>query len=106
MDLIIKNLESLKYFEGKPQPKTITIDIKKVIEDSVEFSETFEKSCEKYVKIGESYLVPIEDINKEIESNWKPAEPTLKEATEHMKSEFDVTGKDIKVFLDGAKERR
>lgn len=33
--------------------------------------------------------------------NWEPAEPTLKEATEKMKGEFDVTGKDVKVFMEG-----
>ena len=27
-------------------------------------------------------------------------EPTLKEATEHMQSEFDVTGKDVRIFMD------
>lgn len=30
----------------------------------------------------------------------EPKEPTLKEATEHMQSEFDVTGKDVMIFMD------
>ena len=76
MDLIIKNLEYVRDFENKAHPKAITIDIKKVIEDSIEFSEAFEKSCEKY------------------------KEPSLKEVTERMQSEFDATGIDTKIFMN------
>ena len=79
MDLIIKNLEYVRDFENKAHPKAITIDVKKVIEDSVEFSETFEKSCEKY------------------------KEPTLEETTERMKDEWEATGNDVRVFMN---ERR
>lgn len=35
-----------------------------------------------------------------INTKWEPKEPTLKEATEHMQSEFDVTGKDVRIFMD------
>ena len=32
--------------------------------------------------------------------NWEPKEPTLKEATERMKSEWDATGNDVRVFMN------
>ena len=32
--------------------------------------------------------------------NWEPKEPNLKEVTERMQSEFDATGKDVKIFMN------
>jgi len=133
MDLIIKNLEKLQDYhtKGSKHPiEKLVIDLDKLSEMEA-FTKIFEKSCEKYVEVGESYLVPNEDIKKvseymkvcetckycfsddreepchscinslELSPNWEPKEPTFKEATEHMQSEFDVTGKDVKVFMEG-----
>lgn len=174
MDLVIKieNAEKLRYFQEKMGAKQLVIDAEKVIKDSEEFNKIFEKSCEKYVEAGESYLVPNEDIKEAMETttpcenckyyslrldqepcrscfdsaeynpNWEaksntpkiksldvcktckywtltfaddpcrwcylldhldhyePEEPTLKEATEHMQSEFDATGKDVRYFME------
>lgn len=102
MDLIIKNLEKLQDYhtkEGKHPIERLVLDFDKLSEME-EFTKIFEKSCEKYAEVGESYLVPIEDIQKEIETNWKPKEPSLKEVTERMQSEFDATGKDVKIFMN------
>ena len=132
MDLIIKNLEKLQDYhtkEGNHSIEKLVLDFDKLSEMK-DFTKIFEKSCEKYVEVGESYLVPNEDIKKAMESmkvcanckhceldstqepcrscwrsmenrpNWEPAEPTLKEATEHMQSEFDATGKDVKIFMN------
>ncbi len=53
MDLIIQNLDNIRYFGRKQQPKTITdIDNKKFIEDNVEFNETFKNTCEKYKTVS------------------------------------------------------
>ncbi len=142
MDLIIKNLEKLQDYhtkEGKHSIERLVLDFDKLSEMEG-FTKIFEKSCEKYVEVGESYLVPNEDIKKAMEpaepihkeayikmcanckyceidasqepcrscwrsmenrpNNWKPSEPTLKEATEHMQSEFDATGIDTKIFMN------
>lgn len=79
----------------------------------------FFDACEKYDKIEEGCLLCrnckhqfLEDYkdpcraclaSKEIRPNWEPKEPTLEEATEHMQSEFDATGNDVRVFMN---ERR
>ena len=78
MDLIIKNIEQLKYFQDKMNPKTITIDVEKMIEGHEDFYDIFKKSCKVY----------------------KHEEPTLKEATERMQGEFDATGKDVAYFMN------
>ena len=96
MDLIIKNLERLKdYSNGNHKPiERVVVDFDKLATE--DFTQLFFNACEKYVEVGESYLVPNEDIKKAME----PAEPTLKEATERMKGEFDATGKDVKIFMN------
>lgn len=132
MDLIIKNLEALQDYhtKGDKHPiEKLVIDLEQLSEMEG-FTEIFEKSCEKYAEVGESYLVPNEDIRwrmnlerkcinckyceldstqepcrscwklMENRPNWEPKEPTLKEATERMQSEFDATGKDVKIFMN------
>lgn len=130
MDLIIKNLERLKdYSNGNYKPiERVVVDFDKLATE--DFAQLFFSACEKYVEVGESYLVPNEDIKKATESmkvcanckhceldftqepcrscwrsmenrpNWEPAEPTLKEVTERMKDEFDATGIDTKIFMN------
>lgn len=39
-----------------------------------------------------------EQITKEVADRMQ--EPTFKEAMEHMKSEFNATGKDVKIFME------
>ena len=78
MDLIIKNLEKLQDYhtkEGKHPIEKLVLDFDKLSEMK-DFTMIFEESCEKY------------------------KEPTLKEATERMMSEFDATGKDVKIFMN------
>lgn len=53
----------------------------------------YEEPCQSCI---ESHLA-LNEINPKLE----PAEPTLKEATERMQSEFDATGKDVKIFMNG-----
>ena len=130
MDLIIKNLERLKdYSDGNHRPiERVVVDFDKLATE--DFAQVFFDACEKYVEVGESYLVPNKDIRwrmslerkcinckhceldstqepcrscwKSIENrpNWEPAEPSLKEVTERMQSEFDATGKDVKIFMN------
>lgn len=77
MDLIIKNLERLKdYSDGNRRPiKRVVVDFDKLATE--DFAQVFFDACEEY------------------------KEPSLKEATEHMQSEFDATGKDVKIFMNG-----
>lgn len=73
MDLIIKNLEKLQDYhtkEGKHPIERLVLDFDKLSEMEG-FTKIFEKSCEKYVEVGESYLVPNEDIKKAMESEKK-----------------------------------
>ena len=90
--------------------------------------------AKKYVEMGESFLVPNEDIKKAMKSektcrnckyhalevyeepcqrciesylaldemnpNWELKEPTLKEVTEKMQSEWDATGEDVAYFMN------
>lgn len=69
MDLIIKNLEKLQDYhtkEGKHPIERLVLDFDKLSEMK-DFTKIFEKSCEKYIEVGESYLVPNEDIKKAME---------------------------------------
>ena len=116
MDLIIKNLEKLQDYhtkEGKHPIERLVLDFDKLSEMK-DFTKIFEKSCEKYDEEDEGdcslcskckhqfvqgYEEPCKSClkSKEISPNW---EPTLEEATEHMQSEFDATGKDVKIFMN------
>lgn len=130
MDLIIKNLDHLRnYHNGHNVPiGKVVLDFDKLGKD--DFTQIFFSACEKYAEVGESYLVHNKDIRwrmslerkcinckhceldstqepcrscwKSIENrpNWEPKEPTLKEVTERMQSEFDATGKDVKIFMN------
>ena len=135
MDLVIKNLEKLQDYHSKGSKHPIeklVLDLDKLSETEA-FTKIFEKSCDKYAEVGESYLVPNKDIKEVLESakvcvnckyceidstqepcrscwrsmenrpNWEAKEPSLKEATEHMQSEFDVTGKDVRIFMENKK---
>lgn len=70
MDLVIKieNAEKLRYFQEKMGAKQLVIDVEKVIKDSEEFNKIFDDSCKKYLEVGESYIVPNNDIKQEMES--------------------------------------
>lgn len=119
MDLIIKNLEKLQDYhtkEGKHPIERLVLDFDKLSEMEG-FTKIFEKSCEKYVDEAEAscslcrnckhqfledYKEPCRSCWKSIENrpNWEPKEPNLKEVTERMQSEFDATGKDVKIFMN------
>ena len=113
MDLIIKNLERLKdYSNGNRRPiEKVVIDFDKLATE--DFAQIFFDACEdikmsdlcvkcKNYHNGEktvnckSYITPEFSCYEE-----KPKEPTLEEATERMQSEFDATGIDVKVFMNG-----
>ena len=120
MDLIIRNLEALQDYhtKGDKHPiEKLVIDLGQLSEME-QFTEIFEKACEKYKYVEktcrnckyhalevyeepcqrciESYLA-LDKINP----NWEPKEPTIEEATEHMQSEWDATGNDVRVFMNG-----
>jgi len=118
MDLIIKNLEKLQDYhtkEGKHPIEKLVLDFDKLSEMEG-FTKIFEKSCEKY---KESKIKSIaacktckywtKNLSEEPcnycylndEDRYEPAEPSLKEVTERMQSEFDATGKDVKIFMNG-----
>ena len=119
MDLIIKNLEKLQDYhtkEGKHPIERLVLDFDKLSEMK-DFTKIFEKSCEKYNEEAEGecsicgkckhqfvwgYEEPCRSClkSKEISPNWEPKEPSLKEVTERMQSEFDATGKDVKIFMN------
>lgn len=120
MDLIIKNLERLKdYSNGNHKPiERVVIDFDKLATE--DFAQVFFDACEKYkepkikskpVKSCGSckYRAPgiIEPCGSCITMGkdnyypyYEPEEPTLKEVTERMQSEFDATGKDVKIFMN------
>lgn len=109
MYITIKNIEALQNHlqkQGKPL-KGVVVDLEQVVNQ--DFTQLFFDACDEYAEVDESYLQGTcktckynslnefeEPCNSCIASDeiiptkWKPKEPTLKEATEHMKSEFDV----------------
>ena len=122
MDLIIKNLDHLgNYHNGHNVPiGKVVLDFDKLGKD--DFAQIFFSACKKYDEydeVEESYLQGVcrtcrydcsdpceEPCNSCIQSdemspNWKPKEPNLKEVTERMQSEFDATGIDTKIFMNG-----
>lgn len=76
MDIVIKNIESLRNdIDGHTQtPQRVVVDFSKAGTD--EFTQLFFDACDKY------------------------DEPTLKEVTSRMQSEFDATGKDVAYFMN------
>jgi len=118
MDLIIKNLERLKdYSDGNHRPiERVVVDFDKLATE--DFAQIFFDACEKYDEVDESYPKGVcrtcrydcsdlceDPCNSCIQSdetspNWKPKGPDLKEVTERMQSEFDATGKDVKIFMN------
>ena len=77
MDIIIKNIESLRNdIDGHTQtpPKRVVVDFSKAGTD--EFAQLFFDACDEY------------------------KEPLLKEVTARMQSEFDATGKDVAYFMN------
>lgn len=104
MDLIIKNLERLKdYSNGNHKPiERVVIDFDKLATE--DFTQVFFDACEKYIETPNWEAKPDDLVyyNSEAELEFaKNTSPTLKEATERMQSEFDATGKDVKIFMNG-----
>ena len=119
MDLIIKNIERLKdYSNGNRKPiERVVVDFDKLATE--DFAQLFFNACEKYVDTPNLELVKscgsckyqapgiIEPCGSCITMGkdnyypyYEPAEPNLKEATERMKSEWDATGEDVRVFMN------
>lgn len=122
MDLIIKNLERLKdYSNGNHKPiERVVIDFDKLATE--DFAQVFFDSCEEYKepKTGNWITHPkgiyahlicdkcLSNAPYDCQTNYCPncgakmesAEPTLKEVTERMQSEFDATGIDTKIFMN------
>ena len=117
MDLIIKNLEKLQDYhtkEGKHPIERLVLDFDKLSEMK-DFTKIFEKSCEKYNEpkiksIDECKTCKYWTLNLCDEpchscyvldqDRYEPKEPTLKEATERMQSEWDATGEDVAYFMN------
>ena len=125
MDLIIKNVDlflvknierTKKYSEKNHQQlERIEVDFNKL--ETNEFTQLFFSACEKYAKTEDDGSLCTKckykfvDEDKDpcrscldsaiIRPNWEPKGPTLKEATERMQGEFDATGKDVRVFMNG-----
>ena len=104
MDLIIKNIEQLKYFQDKMNPKTITIDVEKMIEGHEDFYDIFKKSCKVYKHEEPEKLCRdckyFEKIDNEEpckscwrssgnRPNWEAAEPTRIEHNDYINKVLD-----------------
>jgi len=114
MDLVLKieNAEKLRYFQEKMGAKQLVIDVEKVIKDSEEFNKIFDDSCKKYVENDVKALKKMVDLTYDNKPDYdsmtedvvlydEEAEKSyLKTVTERIKSEFDATGNDVKIFME------